>query len=265
MKHRRRFSLADILVVVALLITFVVIIYTIYRVSTRQYFNMHDLLSVDDTSTTSIVDVIETSFTTAESDTYQDEEDEYADDNVVLINLSAANLLMRQPYYDVPEHIYVTVENEEAFTDEDKYECPIVEEVSKRYVSIDAVDIIFTQEGIGMLASLVTLEVGAESYECQQAVASVVINRMIIENKSLHEVVYQENLFSVAPYVEHTEPFDQCVDAVLDVIQNGTTIPRYVTYFRADCYHDWGDRYVSWRRIDKTYFTYDKKLKAIWE
>lgn len=122
----------------------------------------------------------------------------------------------------------------------------------------------FSEADIKMLAALVTLEVGTETRECQQAVASVVINRMIIDNKTLEEVIYQKNLFSVASKVATREPREWCVEAVRDVLENGTTIPIYITYFRAGHFHEWGDRYVNWRQIDRTYFSYDSKLKEKW-
>ena len=55
-----------------------------------------------------------------------------------------------------------------------------------------------TDDEIYELATLVYLEAGAESYECQKAVASVVINRMTTQNKSLHSVIYAKNQFSPA-------------------------------------------------------------------
>ena len=121
-----------------------------------------------------------------------------------------------------------------------------------------------SSEECRLLAALVTLEVGAETYECQKAVVSVVLNRMYTGNMTLHEVIYQKYQFSVAPKVKTTKPFESCIQAVDDVLTNGTTLPTYVTFFRAGHYHDWGDRYVSYKKIDKTYFSYDKVLKEKW-
>lgn len=132
-----------------------------------------------------------------------------------------------------------------------------------KYVSGNIL-IVFTESDVDMLGALVTLEAGAESYECQTAVASVVINRMVTGNMSLHDVIYQPYQFSVASKVASTTPLKKSREAALDVILNGTTIPRYVTYFRADYYHRWGDNYVPWQKIDRTYFSYEKSLKEIW-
>ncbi len=116
-----------------------------------------------------------------------------------------------------------------------------------------------TESEATMLAALVTLEAGAESYECQKAVASLVINRMLTSNSSLSDVIYAKNQFSVAGKVATTKPFDSCVKAVNDVLTNGTTLPIYVTFFRAGYYHSWGDQ-VAYCCIDNTYFSYSKAL-----
>jgi len=122
-----------------------------------------------------------------------------------------------------------------------------------------------SDEECRLLAALVTLEVGSESYECQKAVASVVLNRMYVHNMSLDDVIYEPYQFSVAPKVKSKEPQESCVNAVNDVLVNGITIPQYVTFFRADDFHDWGDRYKAYKQIDRTYFSYDTKIKARYE
>ncbi len=117
-----------------------------------------------------------------------------------------------------------------------------------------------TTDEAKLLAALVTLEAGSESYECQKAVASLVINRMWTSNKTLSEVIYEKNQFSVASKVASTTPFTSCVNAVNDVMYNGTTLPIYVTFFRASYYHTWGDQ-VPYCYIDNTYFSYSQALK----
>lgn len=113
---------------------------------------------------------------------------------------------------------------------------------------------------IKMLSALVTLEAGSEGYECQKGVASVVINRMLTSGSSLSSVIYAKGQFSVAGRVSSTKPFEISTKAVNDVVYNGTTLPIYVTYFRAGRYHTWGDQ-VAYTRMDHTYFSYSKALK----
>lgn len=117
-----------------------------------------------------------------------------------------------------------------------------------------------TADECTMLAALVTLEAGNESYECQKAVASLLINRMITSGSTLSEVIYAKNQFSTASRVTSTTPFTSCVNAVSEVVANGTTIPVYVTFFRASYYHSWGDQ-VAYCCIDNTYFSYSQALK----
>lgn len=107
-------------------------------------------------------------------------------------------------------------------------------------------------------ATLVALEGSIESYECQCAIASVVLNRMTTEHKSLQEVIYAENQFEPADMISSSSPTESTLRAVKQVLQDGPTIPEYVTFFRADFYFDWVDPYVN---IDHTYFSYDPNLK----
>lgn len=115
-----------------------------------------------------------------------------------------------------------------------------------------------TDDEIRDFATLVYLESGAESYECQCAVASVVINRMTTRGMSLHDVIYERNQFSPAYLVSSTSPSESTLNAVMEVITNGPTIPEYVTFFRADYYFDWATPYTA---IDHTYFSYDENVK----
>lgn len=124
--------------------------------------------------------------------------------------------------------------------------------------------IYLTDDEIQMLATLVNLESGVESYECQCDVASVIINRMIVENSSLEEVIYSPGQFEPAYMVSYSEPTETSLKAVEDVIQNGTTLPIYVTYFRAGYYHEWGDL-VGYRQYENTYFSYSVALKEQYE
>ncbi len=121
-----------------------------------------------------------------------------------------------------------------------------------------------TAEEANMLAALVTLEAGSEGAECQRAVASILINRMLTSNMTLEEVIYQKNQFSTASKVASTTPFNCCVEAVNDVLTNGTTLPIYVTFFRASYYHSWGDQ-VPYCCMDHTYFSYSQALKNKYE
>lgn len=115
-----------------------------------------------------------------------------------------------------------------------------------------------TDDEIRTLATLVYLEGGIESYECQKAICSVVINRMNYFNQTLNEVIYAPNQFSPADMIIYSTPSESTMQATLDVLTNGITIPPYVLYFRANYYFDWCTPYMS---LDHTYFSYAEKVK----
>ena len=104
-----------------------------------------------------------------------------------------------------------------------------------------------------LMASLVYLECGSQSYRCQKAVASVIVNRMIRYRKTARQVIYERGVFSVASKVARTTPSQSCVNAVNSVLKDGTILPLRVTAFRNKRYHSFGRRYCC---IDGVYFSY---------
>lgn len=106
-----------------------------------------------------------------------------------------------------------------------------------------------------MLAAIIYLEGGIESYECQKAICSVVINRW--QNgywgNTIADVIYAPNQFTPADKISSTTPTAIQYQVVDDVISNGTSLPYYVMYFRANYYFDWATPYIA---IDRTYFSY---------
>lgn len=119
-----------------------------------------------------------------------------------------------------------------------------------------------TAEEKDLLARLVFLEANTESLECQKAVISVVINRW--ENgywgNTLHDVVYAKGQFSTAKNIPIATPTANNYEAVDYVLKNGSTLPEYVLYFRANYHFKWNG-YVSYKNIDHTYFGYLSKDK----
>lgn len=147
---------------------------------------------------------------------------------------------------DVMEEIKETQEIEET---------SVVEVTKDPYVKL-------TEDEINDLATLVYLEAGGESYECQKAVASVVVNRVTTSGKTLNEIMYEKNQFTPSNLIKCTEPTESTLNAVIEVCENGPSIPEYVTYFRADHYHDFSKYMVDYMCIDNTYFSYDVNLKS---
>lgn len=114
-----------------------------------------------------------------------------------------------------------------------------------------------TDDEIYTLATLVYLEAGIESFQCQKAVASVVINRMTTQGVSLNEVVYAKNQFTPSGQIKYNCPTDSTLAAVMDVLMNGPNIPEYVTYFREGYFFDWAIDYVKY---DHTCFSYTQEV-----
>lgn len=135
-----------------------------------------------------------------------------------------------------------------------EYVEPDVEEPSSEYY------IKLTEDEIYEFATLVFLEAGCESYECQLGVASVVINRMTTKGLSLYDVIYAPNQFTPASLIPYYEPSESTINAVMHVVQNGPTMPEWVTFFRANYYHSFSG-VADYMCIDKTYFSYDVSLK----
>lgn len=116
-----------------------------------------------------------------------------------------------------------------------------------------------TDYEVTLLSTLVYLEGGTESYDCQKAIASTVINRMRTTGSTLTDVVYQPGQYSVADKLSYSWYSESARNAVEDVLTNGTTLPIYVTFFRAGYYHTWGDQ-VAYCYMDNTYFSYSNAL-----
>lgn len=123
------------------------------------------------------------------------------------------------------------------------------------------------------LAALIYREARGESYECQLACVSVVINRFTCGQKgyegagkynSIEDVIYAPSQFSPAHLIPSTTPTQTQIDAVEYVCQNGPTIPEYVCYFRASYYHNWGPKYANYTYIDETYFSYKVTVYESW-
>ena len=108
-----------------------------------------------------------------------------------------------------------------------------------------------------MLARLVYLEACTESIECQIAIVSVVMNRLESGQwgSTLSKVIYYPYQFTPAGLIPKTTPTETNYAAVDYVLRNGSTMPPYVLYFRANYHFDW-DGYVGYSQIDDVCFGY---------
>ncbi len=116
-----------------------------------------------------------------------------------------------------------------------------------------------TSEEREMLARLVYLEANTENLDCQKAIVSTVMNRW--ENgrwgDNIKDVIYAEGQFSPAYLISSTTPNTTSYEAVDYVLKNGSTLPSYVMFFRADYgFSETWEEYSEHRQIDQTYFGY---------
>lgn len=121
-----------------------------------------------------------------------------------------------------------------------------------------------TEEELYLISQILYLEGRGETVECQEAIVSVILNRMTNHNLTVNEVIFANNQFSTADNLDNAHPSEEMIERVRNVVEHGPTIPEYITYFRAGHYHEWKNAYgevVPWDKIDNTYFSYDVKLK----
>ena len=110
-----------------------------------------------------------------------------------------------------------------------------------------------------MLARLVYLESNTESLECQEAVASVVINRWLNGGwgNTIASVIYSRYQFSPAGLIYKTTPTETNYVAVDYVLKNGSILPKYCMYFRSEyCFSDVWEGYARYAQIGNIYFGY---------
>lgn len=114
-----------------------------------------------------------------------------------------------------------------------------------------------TSEEREMLARLVYLEGNIESFECQAAIVSVVINRWKNGRwgNTLRDVIYYQNQFTPSELIYKTTPTEINYQAVDFILQNGCTLPPYCMYFRTDHHFNW-EGYKPYTKVDKTCFGY---------
>lgn len=111
---------------------------------------------------------------------------------------------------------------------------------------------------IDLIAKLLYLEGRGESEECQRAIVSVIINRLKSGywGSTYHDVIFAKNQFEPAGSISKTTAGAKQYEIIEYVMKNGTTLPKYVLYFRANYFFDWC---VDYKKIDNTYFSYTKK------
>lgn len=154
---------------------------------------------------------------------------------------------------EVGESSSISVEAD-ASAMEEEISSDMEEKASQKNVPLPQWRIQITNEQLDLLERCVMAEGGGESYECQVAIACVIINRVISDKypDSVDGVIKQKGQFSTWPkMIKRMVATNEVKQAVREALTS-EAIPENVLYFRAGRYHKWGSRYC---RIDNTYFS----------
>lgn len=140
---------------------------------------------------------------------------------------------------------------------EDVVSSDIEEKASQKNIPLPQWRIQINNEQLDLLERCVMAEGGGESYDCQVAIACVIINRVLSDKypDNVEGVIKQKGQFSTWPgMIQNANPTNEVKQAVREALTS-EVIPEDVLYFRAGRYHKWASRYC---RIDNTYFSTPK-------
>ena len=112
-------------------------------------------------------------------------------------------------------------------------EDPFIYEEEKVYVEPRYPDFGFTEEEMDLFAKVVWVESQGESMKGQQAVAEVVLNRLVSDkfSNSLYGVIYGEGQFRSVPYLEDATPWQTQYEAIENAMYGPYVLPMDVFYF----------------------------------
>lgn len=108
----------------------------------------------------------------------------------------------------------------------EEYEAPPV--LPTRYPGVD-----LTPEEEYLLASIIWLESRGESFEGQQAIAEIVLNRLISEDfpNTINDVIFAENQFSTTAFLDDADPGEIQYKAIECALTGESVLPIDVYYF----------------------------------
>lgn len=104
-----------------------------------------------------------------------------------------------------------------------------------------------------LLAKVMWVEARGESLEGQQAVAEVILNRMVSEDfpNTLEEVIYAEGQFHSVPFLEKAEPYQAQYEMIENALYGPYVLPENVYYFSTSPTNK-----NVWGKIDRHFFCY---------
>lgn len=112
-------------------------------------------------------------------------------------------------------------------------EVPFIYVEDKIEVECRYPDIELTLEEQNLLARMVWVEAQGEPFEGQQAVAEVVLNRLVADNfpDSINSVIYAENQFRSTAFLKDAEPTSIQYEAIERALEGPYVLPADVVFF----------------------------------
>ena len=170
---------------------------------------------------------------------------------LVFLLLVISIIIQDESNEKIEQEVTESCSNSNTFSEEQNEAIDITEERTENEYSYCVTD-----EEYNLLLRVCMSECGGkygEPLEGKIAVVETIINRSEIYGKTIEEVVYEPNQYSVA---DNGEP-DETVREAVDIALSSNTYPDDMIYFSAGYYHNFGTPY---RQIGNHYFS----LKGEW-
>lgn len=177
---------------------------------------------------------------------------------VSVLYLIYQNMLLNNAINNLINHNAITESYNEIIENNEN----VIEDETQSQKSSNDTEIVETQTFTNMadrelLSKLLYCEGRGESIECQRAIVSVVVNRLNSGywGDTFSSVVYAKGQFSPVSSgaLNKAKPNQTQYDVVDYVLENGSTLPSWVLYFRASYHFSWKG-YTPYCNIDNTYF-----------
>lgn len=94
-------------------------------------------------------------------------------------------------------------------------------------------DVELTWDEQQLMAKIIWLETRGESKEGQQAIAEIILNRLVSGKfgNSIHDVIYGEGQFRTTPFLKDADAWQAQYDAIDDALTGPNILPMNVYYF----------------------------------
>ena len=94
-------------------------------------------------------------------------------------------------------------------------------------------DVELTWDEQQLMAKIIWLEARGESKEGQQAIAEIILNRLVSGKfgNSIHDVIYGEGQFRTTPFLKDADAWQAQYDAIDDALSGPNILPMNVYYF----------------------------------